>query len=368
MQRMLLTILVLAGSALEAAALSVRSSNPVKVKQKPSLDPFGKAEAQPSWVSPSCLDGKRIVFVGPSTSKLDYLALTFFAEYGRWPDSETVEFGQPGKWKGTGPNPLYGPNLEYGMQILGQEPSKPVWPCRSGTAEKSLWYSNRILNGHEVCDCYKEGGWKGPVDVNNQTENRVYDNGKSMIAYFQWFGDVVQPRGTFSFWPLQQSPRAPVQQQCPAGQFKGSWEWSMTLPQFISSTVSVFQPTHLIIDAAYWPIQPQDTAFWNSVADAGLSAVLNTHGKVLWRTAPTRMDYPIAEHSREVDTNSFIAKGWKLYDASGIVKEYRNTKAKADDKGSRKDTDVFFDTTHLAPKAQSFLMKNFLNRYVCPVR
>jgi len=346
-----LTIVALGGLFLGGAALNIRKSRQDGVK-------FDAADPEPY-----CLNGKRIVFIGPSTSKSDYLALTYFAEYGRWPDSTTVKFGQPGQWSGTGPNPLYGANLEYRMEIKGQEPPTPVNGCTSGSAEKYLWYSNRILNDHEVCDCYKEGGWHGAVDVNNQTENRVYDNGKTMIAYFQWFGDVVQPRGTFSFWPLQQKPRGPFHQQCPVGQFKGSWDWSMTLPQFLSSTVAHFQPTHLVIDAAFWPIQPQNTAFWDAVAQTGLSAVMNTQGKVLWRTAPTRLDYPIEkEHSRLVDTSSFAAKGWKIYDASDIVGQYRLYE------GSKADDDVFYDTTHLKPKAQSFLMKNFLNRYVCPVR
>jgi len=360
-----LTVIAWAGSALSGAGLNLRRDHvpPAPVTPPPPVRVHEFDVADPH---PSCLNGQRIVFIGPSTSKFDYLALTYFAEYGRWPEEEIVQFGKPGQWYGSGPNPLYGSNLEYGMDTKGQAPTPPVHPCKTGSAEKFLWYTNKILNGHEVCDCYKEGGWQGPIDVNNQTENRVYDNGNTMIAYFQWFGDVVQPRGTFSLWPLQQRPRAPYHPQCPAGQFKGSWDWSMTLPQFISSTVSAFSPTHLVIDAAFWPIQPTNTVFWDAVAQTGLSAVLSTQGKVLWRTAPTRLDYPIPEHSRDVDTASMVVKGWKLYDASGIVMEYRQHDPLF--AGSKEDKDVFQDTTHLTPKAQSFLMKNFLNRHVCPIR
>ena len=46
------------------------------------------------------------------------------------------------------------------------------WPCILHTR-----YTNYLFNGHEACDCFEFGGWAGPVDVNNATENRIYLNG-----------------------------------------------------------------------------------------------------------------------------------------------------------------------------------------------
>jgi hypothetical protein len=304
----------------------------------------------------SCLAGKRIVFIGPSTSKSDYLALAFFAEYGRWPDQDTVWFGQSGAYSGSGPNPLYSPNLEYGMKMEGLEMPLPSGLCRVGSSAPFLWYSNQIFNGHEICDCYKTGVWEGPKDVNNQTENRIYRNGDTMIAYFQWFGDVVPPRGTFSFSPLQQEPPALPSQMCPVGQFKGTWDWHMPLQTFISDAVSHFQPTHLIVDAAYWPIDSKDTTFWEGVSTAGVSAVLSSHGKVLWRTAPKRSDIRITEHSGDVDKSIFTNKGWQMYDAYDSVRHFQ---------GEQDDDAVFFDNTHLKPQAQCHLIKDFLKTHVC---
>merc|ERR1719387_1341256 len=63
--------------------------------------------------APPCLDGQTIVFVGPSTSKADYLALTYFVEYGKWPDQEQVMYGPPGHAINQGPNPLNFASLEY---------------------------------------------------------------------------------------------------------------------------------------------------------------------------------------------------------------------------------------------------------------
>merc|ERR1719238_1848228 len=46
-----------------------------------------------------CLDKKRIVFIGPSTSRADYLTLAYFAEYGRWPTEDVLQYGPaPGVW------------------------------------------------------------------------------------------------------------------------------------------------------------------------------------------------------------------------------------------------------------------------------
>jgi len=348
-------IMALAACVLHGEGLILRSP-----AQEEKPEPVATFEASgANQQLHSCLDGKRIVFIGPSTSKLDYLALTFFAEYGRWPDQDTVFYEQPGKWSGTGPNPLFAPTLEYGMEIKGQKKPAPVKGCKIGSTEEYLRYSNSILNGHEICDCYKTGEWDGPRDVNNQTENRIYNNGKTSIAYFQWFGDVVAPRGTFSFGPLQQQPPQPVVQQCPAGQFKGSWDWTMPVAQFITSSVAHFWPTHLIVDAAFWPIEPYNSPFWEGIAKAGVSAVLSSHGQVLWRTTPKRQDYSNVEHSGSVDMTNLVSKGWNVFDAQNIVRQYQ---------GTRSDDAVFMDAIHLNPKTQCHLIKDFVKRLVCPAR
>merc|ERR1719443_1083758 len=57
-----------------------------------------------------CLAGKRIVFIGPSTSKADYIALAYFAEYGVWPVSDIIAYGA-GQW---GPNPIHEAGVQGG--------------------------------------------------------------------------------------------------------------------------------------------------------------------------------------------------------------------------------------------------------------
>jgi len=377
-----LAIVACGGLLLEVAGVALRRSNhvadsaPVKEHsftgaREPSQEQAKTVQQEQSStdkkegseVTRSCLSGKRIVFIGPSTSKADYLALTFFAEYGRWPDQDEIMYGGvPGK---SGPNPLYGPILEYGP-VGGHEKPAEVYPCKVGTSEGYLWYSNSILNNHELCDCYKNDrlGNFQIADIYNQTENRIYVNGDTMIAYFQWFGDTVKPRGSvnlspLTYLPVHLDPPKAVDQQCPVGQFKGSWDWTIPVEHFIANFVRNLKPTHLIVDAAYWPINPHNLPLWDEISTAGANAVVESKGTAFWRTVPLRNDYPIPVPSNSVGLGPFHTKGWKIFDASGVVSHFR---------GNKKDDDVFFDTVHLKPFQECQLMSNFLQTHVCPVR
>jgi len=364
-----LAILVWGESLLQVASLVVRSS--ADGKNATSEHSTKKKDISQEALR-SCLDDKRIVFIGPSTSRSDYFALTFFAEYGRWPDQNEIVYGPPGQIPGRGPNPLFGPTLEYGLTNVGRAPLVASPQCTIGSAESFLWYSNSVMNGHELCDCYKNDPKQvfHIADIYNQTENRIYVNQNvntghsTMISYFQWFGDVVHPRGSVDFspltyLPLHLDPPKAVDQQCPVGQFKGGWDWTMQVQDFISNFAMSLKPTHLIIDAAYWPTLPTNTALWEQISLAGAKAVAPSKGKVLWRTVPLRHDYPIAEPSSAVNLQPFTSKGWQLYDAANMVKTYR---------GNRADDEIFFDTVHLRPQSQSHLMWDFLQTHVCPAR
>jgi hypothetical protein len=224
----------------------------------------------------SCLNGKRLVFIGPSTSKFDYLALAYFAEYGVWPIQDNVATAH-----GTGPNPLYEWNVRNVVigHVQGNLPPEVVTsahqagciPC--GETETFIRYTNWILNGHEVCDAHHNGDWTAATDIYNATENRIYMNGATMISYFQWFGDVVPPRGTFDISPMLRQPPQVVHPMCPVGQFPGKWAWSLSLVDFIQNVIRYARPTHLVISAAFWPAHPENVQFWDSLAHAGKLSV-----------------------------------------------------------------------------------------------
>merc|ERR1740130_1211650 len=130
----------------------------------------------------------------------------------------------------------------------------------------------------------------------------------------------------------------------------------MPVPTFISHFIKEMKPTHLIVDAAYWPLSPQHAPFWEALSAAGAEAVRATKGSVFWRTVPLRNDYPIAEPSSAVNTLLFATKGWKTWDASAVVKHYR---------AGRGDPEIFADTVHLSPHTESFLMWTFLHTNIC---
>lgn len=306
----------------------------------------------------SCLSGKRIVFIGPSTSKFDYIALAYFAEYGKWPLEDQVVTGPAT----TGPNPLYEWNVRNVLKAGGYLPEEVkavqnVAGCnQGGGTETFMRYTNHILNAHEVCDCHQNGDWKGAGDWYNATENRVYQKDTTMISYFQWFGDTVPPRGTVDISPALQNPAQAVHLTCPVGQFPGKWAWTMTLTDFIQNVVKYANPTHVVISAAFWPTKPENAVFWDGLAQAGAAAVQHTNGQVFWRTTPQRTDHPSTDPATLVDTARFLQNGWKVFPAQQIVLTYQ---------GQRHNDEMFYDYTHLRPPTEVHLMQTWLQQNVC---
>jgi len=344
--------LVWAVAAVRAGGLVLRNSTQNKVQEQERASLENAAENKRLH---GCLENKRIVLIGPSTSKADYLSLAYFAEYGHWPSGDVV----PLKGGGWGPNPLNEAGIPAAvLPVAVTSPTGAVGCTPGGAAETTFRYSNSMFNGKEACDCYEFGPWVGPQDVNNSTENRIYVNGNTMISYFQWFGDVVPPRGTFDLSPLLKVPASPPVQKCPIGQFPGTWAWSMQVKDFLLNVVRHSKPTHLVLSASFWPIQPALTQFWNEIADAGVLAVSDTKGQVLWRTTPQRPDFPANSYSSpRVDMTPFVTKGWKMFPAQQVVSHYQ---------GLQDSNAFFYDFAHLKPASQCLLSQYFLSTYVCP--
>jgi len=305
----------------------------------------------------TCLNGKRIIFIGPSTSKFDYMATAYFAEYGRWP-TDPIVFNKMGA---PGPNPLNEQAVHKVVPHLGLPPVfKPGCTSNDVPWESYMRYSNGLFNGREKCDCYRHGIWEGPYDMYNSTENRVYDNGNTMLAYFQWFGNVVLPRGTFNILPLLSQPAYDAVQQCPVGQYPGQWSWGMDMEKFLSVVVRYAKPTHLVLSTAFWPIDLTDAKLWEGIGRAGVQAVMDTGGQVIWRNTPQRADSSwkyASPRLLEPAQASMLKRGWKFFDAQARVNEF---------KGDRPWQSVFYDTAHLQPAAECHLAKTFLTTYVCP--
>eukprot|EP00929_Paragymnodinium_shiwhaense_P114845 TRINITY_DN83368_c0_g1_i1.p1 TRINITY_DN83368_c0_g1~~TRINITY_DN83368_c0_g1_i1.p1 ORF type:complete len:371 (+),score=51.41 TRINITY_DN83368_c0_g1_i1:63-1175(+) len=298
-----------------------------------------------------CLANKRVVFVGTSTLRYEYLTLAYFAEYGTWPaDQKTINFGWPAQR--VGPTPLNEQEVLWSQQ-LPWEATSPKAATAGCLRDDVKWdsfyrYSNLVFSGHEVCDCYRHGN-----DFGNTTENRFYKSasGDFTAAYFQWWGQQAVPHGMCpvevftapgTAWPT-----------CPAGEGK-AFHWQLPTVDFIQNIVSTMAPTHLIINADWWPIDQLPATFWSQLAAAGIHAVTASGGRAFLKNAPAKLG---ARQPNYVDPAPFTAAGWHMYNAAQIVGEIQTTWP---------NHDVFIDDyMHLTPAANVHVTNRFVSSFLC---
>jgi len=298
-----------------------------------------------------CLAGKKVVMVGTSTLRYEYLTLAYFAEYGSWPsDGKSINFGYP--TQRLGPTPLNEQEVLWSTQ-LPWEATSPRTATPGCLRDDLKWesfyrYSNLVYNGHEVCDCYRYGNEYG-----NTTENRMYTSasGDFKLTYFQWWGQQSVPHGMA---PVEVFTAPGTQwPTCPAGEGK-PFQWQMPTVDFIQNIVSTLAPTHLIINADWWPIEQLPPVFWTQLAAAGVHAVSTTGGKAFLKNAPAKLG---ARQPNYVDPTPFAQSGWHMYDAAGIVSEIQ---------GTWPNEAVFFDEyMHLTPAANVHLVSRFVQNFLC---
>lgn len=298
-----------------------------------------------------CLTNKKVVFVGTSTLRYEYLTLAYFAEYGAWPsDQKMINYGYPSQR--LGPTPLNEQEVLWSTQLPWEatSPRSATPGClRDDVKWESFYrYSNMVYNGHEVCDCYRYGNQYG-----NTTENRMYKSasGDFQANYFQWWGQQSVPHGMApvevftapgSVWPT-----------CPAGEGK-PFHWQMPTADFIQHIVSTMAPTHLVINADWWPVDQLPPAFWTQLAAAGVHAVTASGGRALLKNAPSKLG---ARQPNYIDPTPFTGSGWQIYDAAAIVGEIQTTWP---------NENVFFDEyMHLTPAANVHLTSRFVQNFLC---
>lgn len=299
-----------------------------------------------------CLANKKVVFVGTSTLRFEYLTLAYFAEYGVWPsDQNMIHYGHPNPRR-SGPNPLDAQKVLWSTQ-LPREATSPRSATPGCLRDDLKWesfyrYSNMVYNGHEVCDCYRYGNQYG-----NTTENRMYKSasGDFQATYFQWWGQTSVPHGMGpveaftapgSLWP-----------SCPAGEGK-PFQWQMPTVEFIQNIVSTMSPSHLVINADWWPIDKLPPVFWTQLAAAGVHAVTASGGQAFLKNAPAKLG---ARQPNYIDPAPFTASGWQVYDAAKIVGEIQ---------GTWPNEQIFVDEyMHLTPAANVHLTSRFVRNVLC---
>lgn len=250
-----------------------------------------------------CLRAKHIIYIGDSTVRFEYLALVSRI-HRALKASQCME-------------------RRHRNCCAATQRNETAAECERSYGLWSRFYalSTNSFDGRMTCDCYRLAPQNESLDCcDRAVENRVYDGGDFKLSYFQWFGDVHQPRGNLI---LARHPEH--SQLCATG--KGSaWRWSEPIDAFVARLTNL-APTHVILNAGHWRTHSLSEALWRSLAQAGAALRRSTGATIFWRTTPRN---PTGREKskpwgadEEVSTHWFREAGWEIYDAAAVVKAFR---------------------------------------------
>ena len=211
-----------------------------------------------------------------------------------------------------------------------------------------------------ICDCHR----LYPADTSNccdrATENRVFQGPDFSVSYFQWFGHLFQPHGTFPPEFLSQamlgnrtSPPtcpvgyAPLEQAGQGNRSSIRWHWSLPADEFLSRVVRQGRPTHIIVAIGLWNTSKLSRDFFRRLGKAGKTAVADSHGHVLWRITPrpkvSTLKLSAFHSASNPDPSILLDAGWEVHDAAAIVSGLQKQRSESDDA-------VFPDGVHVSPE------------------
>lgn len=340
-----------------------------------------------------CLRGKRIVFIGDSTMRYEYLTLALFAEYGGWEwmhDEPLVRMHGP-KGFSTGPNPLfekYGRDVPYvggpagSVAIRAKNGCiKPYRVDHNVSWESFYRYTSSLLSG-EQCDCFRD------VCCAGTTENRRYAAAPTApaagleLVFLQFFGDGGQSGvghqdvgGTVGLHSLLSNVSPP----CPPGQTLrrpkpgiGSrhWTWRMGVPDVLRVLAALpdgRRPTHVIFQAGLWPTRGLDDDYWSHVAAVSAAAVAGGERPLVWwRSNPglgygpgPRPNWTCDMHGNGVQACNTPGPGMGFYDARGMVNAF------AFQANMRQEDALHLDKRHLRPRTLVAQARALLRVVLC---
>ncbi|KAL4438729.1 hypothetical protein ABPG77_006333 [Micractinium sp. CCAP 211/92] len=252
---------------------------------------FSHAQAQ------RCLAGKRLVFVGDSVTRYQYLTLLYFLERGDWPAPLGGVPGEPS---------------------VANEHEWPSW-------NDFLRGTNRLFNGRELCDCFRAdwvpgSGWKPPEDEKH--ENRFYRRrlggagGDIFVSHLTYTTYPNRMHGHYGFPPYLKGrrPCAPATCNFPA-------DWAHHLAEGLTGPVKDLGPTHLIVNSGLWA-SSNALPDWHAIAAAGVAAVAPQGGRAIWRgtTANRGRKVPVQPGHDARAIQHTQAAGWDLLDAYNITR------------------------------------------------
>ena len=378
--------------------------------------PTGEAEAF------AHLRGKRIVFLGESTLRYEYLAIAYLAEYGHTAEGWQVPCSRFNS-SVLGPNLLFEKNLNATTAAAvaactaansdSITSSTPLQARTRGKHPKVIeckpsehsWlkfhrYTAGVLGGHETCDCYRENVFPKHCYRGQDwatcgiTENRVYRGGSSgaELTMFQWLGRGYRPHGNIRRAGISGAladsagvaatkrtsemassngtnsggndgtGSSPPPSACPVGfgGVEGHSSWtSPNLTHFVHNVLWAYQPTHVVLSSGYWTPIEEDSAAGLGEALAALKEAFGTRS--MWRTTPFRRLTPDGSLRKPVAADRPEGHFLTTLRAKGVEVYNASSFVRAlQERQGVADDDAFADQLHLAAKVQNHVVRNLL--------
>eukprot|EP00953_Heterococcus_sp_UTEX-ZZ885_P029671 15733-Heterococcus_DN1.PRE.1 len=300
----------------------------------------------------SILKGKHLVIVGDSLSRYAYLQLVYFLETGN----------------STSP-----------------EPSQ-TWEKDYKSWNHFYQVTNKRLNGHEMCDCYRaetpkqaplskqqNGKAVKPIIIKQppMIENRYYYNPDTQvrITYIQWFGSLGVTLHT-SMWEAAVNPDYVLQpsELCAPGKCSAAAAPVMTVTAlgFADLVLPSLQPDWVMWNCGLWPncnLHPQ------ALMAASLKALKNPRPRnVLWKT--TTVQYNGVSANQTAVTAEFRQLHSRVMPAHRLTADLREAHEKVHKTPSARQDyksidfaahTLFEDKMHFKPEAYRELNTLLLN-------
>lgn len=212
--------------------------------------------------------GLRLVMIGDSVTRYQYLSLAYFLRYGYWVDPHQVT-----------ENLVHEKSFEGGWEQFYTETTK-------------------LLSPLEKCDCYREE-WPNKFEVDEHVvENRYFFDPalNNTLVYLQAYGNKRSARLHGRIFPQDAFRDTQLFEY---NHRKTDWLWNIKdWGEAIEQYVSRLNATHVLMNAGLWPTDFDR----NKDARDSLFQALNKTGLVgIWRTTTFENDHKQYEGGRRTD-------------------------------------------------------------------
>jgi hypothetical protein len=233
---------------------------------KGAFEAFGTKDARPT--------GLRLVFIGDSITRHQYLSLAYFLRHGKWFDPKRI------------------PNL------VNQNHFKKGAATKEEGWATFFRETNKLFSPYERCDCFREK-WDDVTQVDSHViENRYFYDPEmnNTLTYLLGFGNTISGlHGRVSPEDAFRDINSTEYQFINSPYEWRYMDWGMALEKYVAPLAA----THVLMNAGYWP---HDFDTNEQARDSIVKAFEKTGLVGIWRTNSYLYDQsirPLAEHADE---------------------------------------------------------------------